>query len=219
MTDLILIGAGGHARVVVEILRRARQSLVAAVDADQRLHGKTIDGIPIIGGDAEVLARRPDSVLLINAIGNRSVAVGTSGLGVRRRLFSDYVARGYRFGSVISPDALIASTVRLGDGCHIVTGAILQPGAEIGANTIINTGAQIDHDCVIGDHGHVAPGVVLCGGVRVGAEVHIGAGAVVVQETIIGDGATIGAGAVVTADVAPGATVLGVPARPVERRG
>ncbi len=218
MTDLILIGAGGHARVVIEILKRARQTIVAAVDANPKLHGINLDGVPVIGGDEKILDRKPTDVMLINAVGNVGLAIGQSGLSVRRGLFERFTAQGYRFGSVISPDATVASTAHLDHGCHIITGAILHPGAKVGANTIINTGAQLDHDCIVGAHCHIAPGVIFSGAVTVGDNVHVGVGAAVVQGIRIGSNAVIGAGAVVTADVPAGITVLGCPARPVERR-
>ena len=218
MTELILIGAGGHARVVIEILRRARQNIVAAIDANPHLHGTSVDGVPVIGGDEMAFARKPADVMLINAVGNASLAIGDSGLAVRRTIFERFAAKSYRFGSVISPDAMIASTAQLAEGCHIITGVIVHPGSKVGTDSIINTGAQLDHDCIVGAHCHVAPGAVLCGGVTLGDGVHVGAGAVIVQQIHIGAHAVIGAGAVVTADVPAGTTVFGIPARSVERR-
>ncbi len=217
MTEIIVIGAGGHARVVIAELRAGGHRLAGLVDADPSLHGKELDGVPILGGDAVAEARAPADVVLANAIGNRGVKVGDSALGIRRAVFARYLARGYRFASVISPSAIVSPTAQLGHGCQIFAGAIIQPGAVIGANCIINTGAQVDHDCVIGAHSHITPGAVLCGTVTVGEEVHIGAGAVIVHNVTIGTRAMIGAGAVVVGDVPAGTTVLGNPARPVRR--
>jgi UDP-perosamine 4-acetyltransferase len=212
MTDLIVIGAGGHGRVAVEVLRRAGLQPVAVVDADVRLHGTALDGVPVIGGDDVILARPVTDVLLVNGIGNAPGSAG-AGLHVRQAVYERFRDQGYRFSQVVSRDAVVSVVAQLGDGCHIFTGAIVHPGARIGANAIINTGARIDHDCTIGPHAHVAPGAVLCGGVSVGAQCHIGAGAVIIQNVAIGDGAVIGAGAVVVAPVAPGARILGVPGR------
>ena len=211
--DLIVLCAGGHARVVIDVLQRARQIVTALVDADPKLHGTRLDEIPVIGDETVVLGRDPATVILVNALGNGAVRVGDSGLGPRRELFTAFKAKGYRFGQVISRDAAVSRFVELDEGCQIITGAIIHPGTVVGANTIINTGAQLDHDVHVGAHCHIAPGAILCGLVRVGTACHIGAGAVLQQGIRIGDGAVVAAGAVVIADVPPGATVLGNPAR------
>ena len=212
--DIIVVCAGGHGRVVIDVLRRGGETVAALVDADPRLHGQSIDGVPIIGGDEAVMARPVADVMLVNALGNAPVR-GDSRLSGRRRLFERFVAAGYRFRSVVSRDAYVSPAAILDGACHIITGAIVHPGAVIGLDVIINTGARIDHDCRIGAHSHIAPGAILCGGVVLGAECHVGAGATIVQNIRVGAGAVIGAGAVVLADVAPGVAVLGVPARSV----
>lgn len=217
MTDIIVIGAGGHARVVIAELRAGGHKFAGLVDADASLHGKAVDGVPILGGDAVAEARAPADIVLANAIGNRAVKIGDSALGIRRAVYERFVARGYRFASVISPAAVVSPTAQLGQGCHVFAGAIVQAGAVIGANCIVNTGAQVDHDCTVGAHCHITPGAVLCGNVTLGDEVHVGAGAVIVHDVKIGSRAMVGAGAVVVADVPAGATVLGNPARPVRR--
>ena len=211
--DLIVLCAGGHARVVIDVLRRAGRSVAAVLDADTALHGKSLDGVPIIGNDDILRDRLPSSVTLVNALGNRAGA-GTSGLKARQSLFARFKAADFSFATVVAPDAMVSPDARLDEGCHIITGAIVHPGAVIGANAIINTGAQVDHDCRIGAHSHIAPGAVLCGSITVGELVHIGAGAVIVPGLSIGDGAVVGAGAVVTKNVAAGATVMGCPAVP-----
>jgi sugar O-acyltransferase (sialic acid O-acetyltransferase NeuD family) len=211
--DLIVLCAGGHARVVIDILRRAGRGVTGLVDADTKLHGTTLDGVPVLGGDDLVLGRDPATVTLVNALGNAGARIGSSGLARRRQLFTRFKDKGFRFAQVISADAVISRHAERAEGCHIITGAIIHPGCVIGANTIINTGAQLDHDNHIGPHSHVGPGAVLCGLVTVGAECHIGAGAVIVQGITVGDGAVVGAGSVVIADVPAGATVLGNPAR------
>jgi UDP-perosamine 4-acetyltransferase len=179
--DLIVLCAGGHARVVMDILRRGGRAVSAVTDANAALHGTKLDGVTIIGSDDDVLTRDPRSVVLVNALGNGATKIGNSGLEPRRALFTRFKDKGFSFAQVISPDALIAGHVMLGEGCHVLTGAIVHPGSAIGANTIINTGAQVDHDNTIDAHSHIAPGAVLCGAVKVGAGCHIGAGAVIVR--------------------------------------
>ena len=212
LPELIVIGGGGHCRVVIDIFRRGGEVPSAIVDADASLHGSNIDGVSIIGGDDIVLARSPDEVILVNAVGNVP-RQGISGLGVRRQVFERFKARDYRFATVISDAAVVSAAAILGEGCHVITGAIIHAGAKVDENAIINTGAQLDHDCQVGAHSHVAPGAVLCGKVGVGVGCHVGAGAVVIQGLQIGAGAVVAAGAVVVADVLPGTTVRGVPAR------
>jgi len=210
--DIIVLCAGGHARVVIDILRRSGHAVAALADNNSALHGTMLDDVQIVGADSEILARDPKSVVLFNALGNTPKS-GDNALSSRRKLFEKFKNKGYAFVQVISPQAVVSERARLGEGCHIITGAIVHPGCSVGANTIINTGAQLDHDCQIGDHSHIAPGAVLGGTVCVGHGCHIGAGAIVVQGLTIGDGAVVGAGAVVIKDVAPGTTVVGNPAK------
>lgn len=206
--ELIVLCAGGHARVLIDILRRAGRAPSGLTDDDPALAGASIDDVPVIGSRDAALARTPPDVQLVNALGNVP-RTGDAGLGRRRALFALFKEKGFRFETVISPDARISTRALLNEGAQVITGAIIHPGCLIGANTIINTGAQIDHDCRIGDHCHIAPAAVLCGGVTVGEECHVGAGAVIVPGVTIGAGALIGAGATVVTDIPAGATVLG----------
>ncbi|MEQ9449567.1 MAG: acetyltransferase [Rhodospirillaceae bacterium] len=210
--EIIVLCAGGHARVVLEILRHGGQKIAGLVDANTALHGTEIVGCPVLGSDDEILKRAPSEVVLVNALGN-APSIGKSDLDRRRALFDSFKAKGYAFLNVCSSTAVVAGEVEIGEGCQILTGAIIHPGCKLGDDAIINTGAQLDHDCKIGAHSHVAPGAILGGDVNVGEDVHIGAGAVIVQGVEIGDGAVVGAGAVVLSDVAKGATAVGNPAR------
>ena len=210
--DIIIVGAGGHARVLIDVMRRRGLTVAGAVDIDVRLHGREVDGVPVIGSDEAIFIRDPADVRLVCGQGNVPGG-GVSGLARRRGVFERFIARGYAFMSVVSRDAIISNTAVLENAAQVFTGAIVHPGSVIGLNTIINTGAQVDHDCIIGPHSHIAPGTVLCGGVIVGAECHIGAGAVVIPQIKIGEGAVVGAGAVVVEDVPAATTVFGNPAR------
>jgi len=204
---VILIGAGGHARVLIEALRLQGRHILFATDDDEGLLGTSVSGVRIEGPDGRVLEVPPDSVGLVNAVGSVTAPID------RRRVFEQFVERGYRFEQIIHPTAVLASSVELGEGVQVMAGAVIQPSVIIGPNVLINTRACIDHDCVIEAHVHVAPGVTLSGGVHVHDTVHIGTGATVIQGIDIGREAVVGAGAVVVRDVAAGATVLGVPAR------
>ena len=204
-SPVVVLGAGGHARVLAEALLRAGVPVLGCVAPE--VPGPLPDHLPYLGGDEALARHEPNQVLLVNGVGSVRQPMQ------RTAVFEHWQARGYRFATVVHPGAQLASDVRLGEGAQVMVGAVVQPGCELGSNTIVNTGAIVDHDCVIGAHSHVAPGVVLSGGVQIGTNVHVGTGARVIQGISIGDFAIVGAGAVVIANVPPHATVVGVPAR------
>lgn len=204
---LLILGAGGHARVVVDILRAGSAPLLGLLDRDAKLHNTEVDGVPVLGGDDVVAKHASGDVLLVNALGNVA-RQGDGGLKARRALFEAFKAKGYTFAQVISPAAVVSPRATLGEGCHIITRAVVHPGAVIGDNAIVNTGAQVDHDCRIGAHAHIAPGAVLCGNVTVDEGSHIGAGAVIIENIKVGAGAVVAAGAVIVKDVAAEATAF-----------
>lgn len=210
MMPVIIIGGGGHAKVLIEALRLTAVPVVGIVDAQPALKGTSILGIPVMGGDELIYSHGPERVMLVNAVGSVRQPAR------RASLFETYHGKGYRFQTVIHPSAVIPSDILLGEGAQVMAGAIIQPGVGIGCNAIVNTRASIDHDCIIGDHAHLAPGVTLSGGVTVGRGSHIGTGATVIQGITIGEGSLVGAGALVTRDVPDGVTVVGVPAKTVD---
>lgn len=209
---VLVLGAGGHAKVLVEMLHASSSIIAGLVDPDCSLSGTSLLGVPLIGGDEVVDEFPPSEILLVNGLGSVGLPFK------RQRLFDRFTAAGYRFTTVIHHSAIVASDVELGCGAQIMAGAIIQPGSRIGRNAIVNTRASVDHDCVIGDHTHVAPGVTLSGGVVVGALSHIGTGATVIQSIAVGENCLIGAGSVVLKNVPPGSTVVGVPARILNRQ-
>jgi sugar O-acyltransferase (sialic acid O-acetyltransferase NeuD family) len=194
MLPLIIVGGGGHGRVVLEALRSAGREVRGVVDRDAAVATLLPKGVPWLGDDTALAAFPPTQYSLVNGVGG-------VGDGKRRQIFERLREQGYVFASLCHASAVVAHGVDLGEGAQVMAGAVLQPGVRIGANAIVNTRASIDHDCLIGDHCHVAPGAVLCGGVVVGEETHIGAGAVVIQGVRIGRGTMIGAGAVMLKDV------------------
>jgi sugar O-acyltransferase (sialic acid O-acetyltransferase NeuD family) len=194
MLPLIVVGGGGHGRVVLEALRSAGREVRGVVDRDPAVARLLPKGVPWLGDDAALATFPPGQYSLVNGVGG-------IGDGNRRAIFEKWREQGYVFAPVRHESAVIAHDIELGEGAQVMAGAVLQPGVRIGANAIVNTRAAIDHDCFIGDHCHVAPGAVLCGGVVLGEETHIGAGAVVIQGVRIGRGAMIGAGAIIRRDV------------------
>ncbi|MDB5866722.1 MAG: acyltransferase [Betaproteobacteria bacterium] len=206
---VIVIGAGGHARVLLDVLRLRGVEVLGVVDNDCAKRGQTVGGVPVTGGDEEVQNHPAHGVRLVNAVGTVGVSPQRSGV------FERFKQHGYRFAEVIHPSATIAADAVLCEGAQIMAGAIVQTGCRVGRNSILNTRASIDHDCEIGDHVHVAPGVTLSGNVSVGEGSHVGTGATVIQGVRIGRHCLIAAGAVVVRDVLDGVGVAGVPAREV----
>jgi sugar O-acyltransferase (sialic acid O-acetyltransferase NeuD family) len=201
--SLVILCAGGHARVIIEALRSRGACPTAVTDRDAARVGSFLGGVPIIGSDEDILVMKTDSVELANGLGNRASRM-SPGLSGRRELFGRFTALGYAFPVISHVSAVIASDVSPGAGAQVMAGAIIQPGARIGRNVLVNTRAVVEHDCQIGDHSHIAPGAVLCGGVSVGEGTHVGAGAIVLVGVSLGAGSVVAAGAVVAKDVEAG---------------
>jgi sugar O-acyltransferase (sialic acid O-acetyltransferase NeuD family) len=202
---IIVLGGKGHAKVVIDLLLLQGRQIIGYCDVDP--DGQPVLGVPRLGNDEMILTFAPEKVRLANGIGS----IRPSSLRVA--VYERFAGKGYRFDQVIHPSAVVAFDVRLGDGVQIMARAVVQPGTLVGVNTIINTSASVDHDCVIGSHAHISPGAVLCGHVKVGDGTHVGAGATVIQGRSIGARSMVGAGSVVIENVAAEVTVAGVPSR------
>jgi len=204
-SGVYVIGGGGHAKVVVSSLQDMGVSVLGIWDDDAGKWGRSLLGVPIIGGldGARQYAGEAKFVL---AIGDNET----------RRALAERLAD-FEWATVVHPTAYLHSSVEVGPGTVVFAGAVVQPGVGIGRHCIINTGATVDHDCQIGDFTHLAPGVNLAGGVVVESRAMLGVGAAVVPGVRIGEGAVVGAGSVVIGDVDPGDTVAGVPARPLHK--
>ncbi|HUP32555.1 MAG TPA: NeuD/PglB/VioB family sugar acetyltransferase [Gaiellaceae bacterium] len=207
----VVLGGGGHARVLIDLMREAGLGEPHGVlDADPSRWGGELDGVAILGGD-ELLPQ-------LRAQGVSSFAVGLGSVGdsgPRRRLFSLALGHGLEPMMLRHPTAVCSAGATVGPGCQLLPAAIVNAGASLGANVIVNSGAIVEHDCVVGDHVHVASGARLASSVHVGTGAHVGIGAVVLQCISIGEAAVVGAGAVVVRDVPPATTVVGAPAKPL----
>lgn len=208
---VIVLGAGGHAKVLINALQMSLVEILGITDPDPGLIGQKILGIPVVGTDDELQKYSAGKVQLVNGLG--SVGLPTA----RRRLFNEGRKMGFSFAAVIHPAAVVAGDVEIGEGSQVMAGAILQPGVCIGDNVIINTRASVDHDCHIADHTHIAPGVTLSGEVNIGSGSHVGTGSSIVQGVNVGDGCLVGVGSVVLKDVPSGVKAYGCPAKVVER--
>jgi len=204
--SVMLLGAGGHARVVLDILRCAGQR-VAAVVGDVRGDLPLPPGVPVLHDDDEGLA------LALNE--GMAFIVGIGNNARRRRVWEQFAAAGVPAARAIHPTSHLLGGACCEEGTVVCAGAIIGVGAAIGSDVIINTGAIVDHDCRVGHHSHIASGVRLGGTAEIGEGVLVGISATVLPGASVGDEATVGAGAVVLRDVPPGTTVVGVPARPV----
>jgi sugar O-acyltransferase (sialic acid O-acetyltransferase NeuD family) len=200
---IAVLGAGGHAKVVVAALEASGETIGGLFDDDATLWGRAVLGWPVSGSRS-----------LASERGLRRAILAIGANEARRRvadsLDHDWVA-------VVHPRAWVHGTVRLGSGAAIMAGAIVQPASTIGRHAIVNTGASVDHDCRVGDFAHIAPGARLAGGVVVGEGALVGIGSSVIEGIEIGAGAIVGAGAAVIAPVPAGARVAGVPARTLDR--
>lgn len=205
-----IIGAGGHAREVLQILMACRASGTAIepigfVDDGPEIEG-LLDGLPVLGdfGWFEGADRRDVSVVC---------AVGTPSLC--RRLTERAGGLGLQFASAVSPLAWVATSARLGKGVMVFPNVVVNTGATVGESVSLNVAATVSHDTRVGAFSSVGPGAHLAGNVTLGEGCFVGMGANVIQDVTVGAGSVIGAGAVVLDDVPPGVTVVGVPARVV----
>lgn len=204
MIHLIVIGAGGHARVVAEAALTAGVDVIGFADDDEALHGGRVDGLDVVGAIESI----PTGTSYVVGVGGP-----IDGGAVRARLVDRAQASGLVAEEVRHCSAIISSRAIISPGAVFLARSVVNSGGRVGPHAIVNTGAIVEHDAEVGAFAHIAPGAILCGGVRVGAGAHIGAGAVVRQGVTIGDRAVIGAGAVVVRHIPAETTVAGVPAR------
>jgi len=207
--DIIIIGAGGHGRVVLDILRAAGlYHPVGFLDANPHLHGRRVDGLPVLG-DLNIL-----DTLRAKAVEAAIIAIGDN--GVRREYAGILDQSKLILINAIHPSANLASTCTIGKNVVIAAGSVVCAHCQIGNSVILNTGCIVDHESIVGTAAHICPGARLAGRVTVGSGAFIGIGATVIQTIRIGADAVVGAGAVVIRDVPAGATVVGVPARVIK---
>jgi UDP-perosamine 4-acetyltransferase len=209
MHPVVLIGGGGHAKVVIEILEAAGTFEIAGCLTGEGSAQSVLD-VPVLGDDS-CLPR-----LYASGIRHAFVAIGSNRL--RQRLSGAVSQLGFELVNAISPLAIVSRRARLQNGIAIMPGAVINSCATLGNGCIINTGVTVDHDCVVGDWAHLAPSTALAGNVTVGAGAFLGVGVHVIPEITIGEWSIVGAGAVVIRHLPANVTAVGTPAKVISRR-
>ena len=200
---ITLVGAGGHAKVVIDALLLTGKSLseIALRDGNLERDGNSLMGLTISSPELSLLLK------------GQPVHLALGDCASRANLLRAAQAMSCALETILHPAATISPFAKIGEGAFLAAGCVVAPFARVGVSVIINHGAVVDHDCVVGDCTHVAPNASLGGGVKIGTGVLVGSGATVLPGITVGDGAIIGAGAVVTSAVAPGELRVGVPQR------
>jgi sugar O-acyltransferase (sialic acid O-acetyltransferase NeuD family) len=207
MEELVIVGGGGHSKVVISIIQKL---------ADYRILGYTdlkdngpVLGVQYLGSDVELALLAADRQKLCSVL-----AVGQVGLGkTRHDLFRRLRALNLCFPPIISPDAIVSEHAHCGEGTIVMDGAVINAGASVGTGSIVNTNSTIEHDSILSDWVHVAPGATICGGVKIGEFSMIGAGATVIEGVEITAGCVIGAGATVVRNIMEPGVYVGCPVR------
>jgi sugar O-acyltransferase (sialic acid O-acetyltransferase NeuD family) len=207
LSGLLIIGAGGHGKVVADTALLLGWQTVAFLD-DRAATLESPLGLPIVGTLDDLPAKAAGFASAVAAVGNAKL---------RLELADRCMRSGFELASLLHPTAFVSRFTSIGPGSVVFAQSAINADSRIGRACIVNTGATVDHDCLIGDGVHICPGAHLAGNVRVGDRSWIGIAATVRQGITIGRDALVGAGAVVIADVADGATVVGVPAAPLAR--
>lgn len=196
MERIIILGKGGHAGSLVDVLERENKYVIAGYVVNEDAKGLSNDCYPVIGNDTDIER--------IFQSGIRNAALGIGFLGksdLRERLWAELKRIGYNLPIICDPSAILAENVRIEEGSFIGKGAIVNANAYVGKMCIINTGAIVEHDCMVEDFSHISVGSVLCGNVQIGKSVLVGANATVIQGVTIGDKCVIGAGTTVRRNV------------------
>lgn len=206
--NVVIIGAGGHAKVIADIIKKSGDKVVGFLDDNIPEETKIIDNCKILGKtrDCKFLQQDDKSLYFIIAIGNNYI---------RKNIYERYTLNYY---TAIHPSSVIGMEVTIGEGTVIMANTSINPNTKIGKCCIVNTGAILEHDNEIGDYVHVSPNATLCGTVNVGDFTHIGAGATIKNNINITEDCVIGAGAVVVKNIEEEGIYVGVPAERMEKK-
>jgi sugar O-acyltransferase (sialic acid O-acetyltransferase NeuD family) len=206
----LIVGAGGHGRVVLDILLACQDEVIGFLDNNPALRGRRVDGVSVLGSvqDLETVWERAGATGVVIAIGDN---------GARLGIAREVDRLGITLLNAIHPSANLASSATIGRNVVICAGAVLCAHCQAGDSVILNTGCIIDYQTMIGEGVHICPGVRIAARAKIESGSFVGTGATIVPNVTIGYDAIVGAGAVVLEDIEPMSTVVGVPARPVKR--
>lgn len=207
MVDIVVIGGGGHAKVVISVLNKINDySIYGYVSKES---GGEVLGVQYLGTD-EILP----SLLHVHGVKYAAMGIGFSvPAGARSEIADSIIGMGFEFPPVVSPDSFSSSHVLLDEGVFINDAASIGPDVKIGRFAIVNRCSSVDHDSIIGNFVHIAPNAALAGGVVVGNHVQIGIGAIITEYLEVIDGSIIGAGAVIVKDCHERGTYVGIPGK------
>ncbi|OFA32762.1 shikimate dehydrogenase [Glaciecola punicea] len=196
MSDgVVLIGAGGHASVLLDLLIEQRANILGYISIDIASNEQLFSDFRRFKSDEQINQFDRSMVKLVNGVGS------IPGNTLRHDIYNRYKELGYRFATIVSQNAIVSKYAQLAEGVQVMHGAIIQAGVSVGCNSIVNTGAIIEHDCTIGNNNHIAPGVTISGNVTSQSNVHFGTGSSVIQLVDIDENVIIGAGATITKNV------------------
>lgn len=192
---VLLIGSGGHASVLLDMLIEQKINVLGYVSPLPAANQKLFSDLHWYKSDEDILLFDKLTIKLINGIG------ALPGNTLRANFYSNYKKLGYNFATLVSTDASVSRYAILEEGVQVMRGAMIQTGTCIGYNSIVNTGSIVDHDCSIGNNNHIAPGVSISGQVASQSVVHFGTGSTVIQSININENVIIGAGTSITKDI------------------
>jgi sugar O-acyltransferase (sialic acid O-acetyltransferase NeuD family) len=202
--NIVIMGAGGHGRVVLEILFAAGKRVRGFLDDDPGKKGTMVSGLPVLGTLAVLKRGTP-------------LALGIGGNAARATVYRRALSAGLKVVSAVDPRAVVSPSARIGTGVVIMPGAVVNAGAVLEEGVVVNTSASIDHDCHLHRFSQIWPGAHLAGNVTVGELSYVGTGAAVIPGVTIGKRSIVGAGAAVIRNVPDGVAVVGVPAKPYRK--
>ena len=209
MDRILVIGGGGHAKVVISVLKKSAYNIIGYTD---RHDNGVILGVPYIGDDSILQ-------MFIKKYGEHFkaiIGIGKMDVSSRRIILQNNLgALGFDFPAIVSPQAVVNEDVKLGSGTVVFDGVVINSGTEIGIACIINTNSTVEHDCHIGENVHIAPGATLSGGITIGNNCMIGTGVNIIQSINICDECLIGAGSNILNNISSPGIYVGTPAKKI----
>jgi sugar O-acyltransferase (sialic acid O-acetyltransferase NeuD family) len=208
MVNIIVLGSGGHAKVIIDILHMMDKYAIIGITSISLKKGELFSGYIVLGEDSIIAEYNPE---------NHRIAMGLGGFRdnrIREKAFYYVKSLRFNFLNVIHPSAIISETSKLGEGVTIFPGVVINTNTTIGDNSIIATGSTIDHETVIGNNVLISAGVTIGAYAKINDGALIALGAKVISGVNIGKNAVVAAGAVVIDDVFADQTVYGIPAKP-----